>query len=195
MLNLIILPTLALHFGRFERSEQELAFGSGSRRRLKAPIMQPTPLVASENMAPVAIENALIPERVLGKRKPEMEIARAVHHSGETTVRIDGLSKSYGRIHALAGVGFSIRAGEILGLIGPNGAGKTTLFECIAGLEPADQGDVYFGPAPVDGLHRSSRLFYIPDGRTSRCGGCWNTALGFSVGDASATKRSLPISL
>ena len=87
-----------------------------------------------------------------------------VHDSAEAIVRVDGLSKSYGRVHALEAVGFSIRAGEILGLIGPNGAGKTTLFECVAGLEPADQGNVYFGPLPVDGRHRSSKLFYVPDG-------------------------------
>ena len=79
-------------------------------------------------------------------------------------VRVEGLTKRYGRINALEDVGFSIRSGEILGLIGPNGAGKTTLFECVAGLQPADQGRVFFGPVPVDGRHRSSKLFYVPDG-------------------------------
>jgi ABC-2 type transport system ATP-binding protein len=86
------------------------------------------------------------------------------HNYPDAVVRVDGLSKTYGRLHALENVGFSIRAGEILGLIGPNGAGKTTLFECVAGLEPADQGNVFFGRAPVDGRHRSSTLFYVPDG-------------------------------
>jgi ABC-2 type transport system ATP-binding protein len=86
------------------------------------------------------------------------------HNLAEAVVRVDGLSKTYGRLHALENVGFSIRAGEILGLIGPNGAGKTTLFECVAGLEPADRGDVCFGPVPVDERHRSSKLFYVPDG-------------------------------
>ncbi len=61
------------------------------------------------------------------------------------------LSKSYGRIRALENVSFSIRLGEILGLIGPNGAGKTTLFECVAGLEPADEGAVLFGSSAVGG--------------------------------------------
>jgi len=82
----------------------------------------------------------------------------------EALVRVDGLSKTYGRLHALEDVGFSIRAGEILGLIGPNGAGKTTLFECVASLEPADRGDIFFGSVPTDGRHRSSKLFYVPDG-------------------------------
>src|SRR5579863_3103653 len=82
----------------------------------------------------------------------------------ECLVRVDGLTKTYGRILALEDVGFSIRPGEILGLIGPNGAGKTTLFECVAGLQPADRGHVFFGPIAVDGRHRSSKLFYVPDG-------------------------------
>jgi ABC-2 type transport system ATP-binding protein len=84
--------------------------------------------------------------------------------AGQTIVRVDGLSKRYGRIRALDDVAFSIGAGEILGLIGPNGAGKTTLFECVAGLEAADQGSVFFGSVPVDGQRRSTKLFYVPDG-------------------------------
>jgi ABC-2 type transport system ATP-binding protein len=86
------------------------------------------------------------------------------HNAAEAIVRVDGLSKTYGRLHALADVDFSIRAGEILGLIGPNGAGKTTLFECVAGLEPADRGAVFFGSVSADASYRSSRLFYVPDG-------------------------------
>jgi ABC-2 type transport system ATP-binding protein len=86
------------------------------------------------------------------------------HSSIDAVVRVDGLSKTYGRIRALEDVAFSIHAGEILGLIGPNGAGKTTLFECVAGLEPADRGDVFFGPVAIHGPGRSSRLFYVPDG-------------------------------
>jgi ABC-2 type transport system ATP-binding protein len=82
----------------------------------------------------------------------------------DAAVRVNDLSKTFGHLHALENVGFSIRAGEILGLIGPNGAGKTTLFECVAGLEAADHGQVLFDGVPVGGRKRSPRLFYVPDG-------------------------------
>lgn len=81
--------------------------------------------------------------------------------SSEMLVHITGISKRYGQIQALSGVNFSIRSGELLGLIGPNGAGKTTLFECVAGLQPADHGEVVCGRG--DAL-RKSFLFYVPDG-------------------------------
>jgi branched-chain amino acid transport system ATP-binding protein len=58
------------------------------------------------------------------------------HSSIDAVVRVDGLSKTYGRIRALEDVAFSIHAGEILGLIGPNGAGKTTLFNAWPAWRP-----------------------------------------------------------
>jgi ABC-2 type transport system ATP-binding protein len=73
---------------------------------------------------------------------------------------VSGLSKSYGQVVALNDVSFSVRRGEILGLIGPNGAGKTTLFECVAGVQPPDRGDVI----QSSGNRRSDILFYVPDG-------------------------------
>src|SRR6185369_1188448 len=72
---------------------------------------------------------------------------------------VRGLSKHYGPRLVLDEVSFSIRSGEVLGLIGPNGAGKTTLFECLAGMLPADSGDL--GGVPAG---RRNLLFYVPDG-------------------------------
>jgi ABC-2 type transport system ATP-binding protein len=62
--------------------------------------------------------------------------------SSQELLRVAGLGKPYGEEEALAGVAFSVRAGEVLGLIGANGAGKTTLLEAIAGLLPVDSGVV-----------------------------------------------------
>jgi ABC-2 type transport system ATP-binding protein len=58
------------------------------------------------------------------------------------TLAVQNLFKSYGHVHAVRGVSFDARAGEIFGLLGPNGAGKTTTIECTIGLRPPDQGDV-----------------------------------------------------
>jgi ABC-type multidrug transport system ATPase subunit len=82
----------------------------------------------------------------------------------DTCLTATGLGKRYGRLAALAGVTFSVRRGEVLGLIGPNGAGKTTLFECLAGVRPADSGAVAIDGRPVGPAQRGRHLLFLPDG-------------------------------
>lgn len=79
-------------------------------------------------------------------------------------LRVEHITKKFGRFQALSDVSFSVRRGEILGLIGPNGAGKTTLFECLAGVLPTDAGSVYENARSIAARDRSSSLFYMPDG-------------------------------
>jgi branched-chain amino acid transport system ATP-binding protein len=55
---------------------------------------------------------------------------------------VEGLSKSYGGVHAVRGVSFALSAGEILALIGPNGAGKSTCFNMLNGQTTPDAGRV-----------------------------------------------------
>ena len=76
---------------------------------------------------------------------------------------IEGVGKRLGGRPVLEDVGFSVRAGEVLGLIGPNGAGKTTLFECLAGLLHADTGTVSFQGKALPTQRRREALFYMPD--------------------------------
>jgi ABC-2 type transport system ATP-binding protein len=80
------------------------------------------------------------------------------------SLQIARLSKRYGEQRALLDVSFDVRAREVLGLIGPNGAGKTTLLETIAGIVPADAGDVLWHGAPLARAHRRDAIFYLPDG-------------------------------
>ncbi|MBI5262193.1 MAG: ABC transporter ATP-binding protein [Bradyrhizobium sp.] len=55
---------------------------------------------------------------------------------------VERLTKSYGGIHAVRGVSFELRSGEILALIGPNGAGKSTCFDMLNGQNTPDTGRI-----------------------------------------------------
>ncbi|MBB5393969.1 MULTISPECIES: ABC transporter ATP-binding protein [unclassified Herbaspirillum] len=58
----------------------------------------------------------------------------------QTLLKISDVSKRFGGLQALNGVGIRIERGQIYGLIGPNGAGKTTFFNVITGLYQPDTG-------------------------------------------------------
>ena len=57
-------------------------------------------------------------------------------------LKITGLHKYYGSVHAVKGVDLEIPAGEFTVLVGQSGCGKSTLLRTIAGLEDADQGSI-----------------------------------------------------
>src|SRR6476659_7769398 len=59
-----------------------------------------------------------------------------------TLLSVQNLTKSYGGVHAVRGVSFELRAGEILALIGPNGAGKSTCFDMLNGQNIPDSGRI-----------------------------------------------------
>lgn len=61
-----------------------------------------------------------------------------------TVLRVEGLKKTYGKLEALKGIDFEVRAGEVFALIGPNGAGKTTALRICATLLTVTDGRVTF---------------------------------------------------
>ena len=78
----------------------------------------------------------------------------------EPILLVEDLHKSFGGLHAVAGVRFAVARGSITALIGPNGAGKTTLFDLITGFSAPDHGVVRFDGCAIGGLppHRIARL-------------------------------------
>jgi ABC-type multidrug transport system ATPase subunit len=62
-----------------------------------------------------------------------------------TTLRVDDVSRRFGRRRALSHVSLSCDAGEIVGLLGPNGAGKSTLIAIVATLMAPSSGQVLYG--------------------------------------------------
>ena len=78
---------------------------------------------------------------------------------------VEGLSKSYGGVHAVRGVSFALRAGEILALIGPNGAGKSTCFNMLNGQTAPDSGTVHLLGRDSTGL-KPREVWRLGVGRT-----------------------------
>jgi branched-chain amino acid transport system ATP-binding protein len=78
------------------------------------------------------------------------------HHPSEDAativLRVERIAKSFGGVHALRDVSFTIARGERVALIGPNGAGKTTCFNVIDGQLAPDRGQVLLDGARTDGL-------------------------------------------
>ena len=79
---------------------------------------------------------------------------------------INNLSKSFGGVHAVQDVSFTVKEGNIHSVIGPNGAGKTTLFNLITGVYTPTRGEILLNgenvaAMPPDALARRgmSRTF------------------------------------
>ncbi len=64
---------------------------------------------------------------------------------------VQGVSKSFGGVHALRDVTVACGAAEILGLIGPNGAGKSTLVNAISGVLRPSRGSISLGDEDLTG--------------------------------------------
>lgn len=66
----------------------------------------------------------------------------------EILVEMRGMVKVFGPVVALGGVDICLRRGEVLGLIGENGSGKSTVTSILAGMQPADRGEMRFRGQP-----------------------------------------------
>ena len=76
-----------------------------------------------------------------------------------------GLTKRYGDVTAIAGVAFSVGAGEVVGLLGPNGAGKTTTMRILTGALPASEGSARVAGLDVaeDPMGVRRAIGYLPE--------------------------------
>jgi lipopolysaccharide export system ATP-binding protein len=93
-------------------------------------------------------------------------IARPVLVSGNQGLQAKGVGKSFNKRRVVRNVSLGLQRGEAVGLLGPNGAGKTTTFYMLAGLLPADEGQVFIDGRDVTGMSIFQRarlgMGYLP---------------------------------
>ena len=75
----------------------------------------------------------------------------------DPTLKVEGLSKSFGGVVATNNLYFEIEPGEIHAVIGPNGAGKTTLVAQVSGMLKPDAGRILFLGRDISGLSADAR--------------------------------------
>ncbi len=75
------------------------------------------------------------------------------------TLRLDGVSRSFGGQEALADLDLTIRRGEFIALLGPSGCGKSTALNCLAGLLPLTRGSIWQDETRLDVLPPERRGF------------------------------------
>ncbi len=79
------------------------------------------------------------------------------------SIEVRDLVVRYGRVAAVAGVTFTVEAGEHLTLLGPSGCGKTTTLRAIAGLERPESGEIRIDGTVV--YSGSPRVHIAPENR------------------------------
>lgn len=77
-------------------------------------------------------------------------------------IKLEQVSKSYGKKQALDTVNLSLLSGKIVGLLGPNGSGKTTMIKVLNGLLRHYDGCIRVDGKPI-GVHSRSIISYLPD--------------------------------
>jgi ABC-2 type transport system ATP-binding protein len=84
-------------------------------------------------------------------------------------IRTEQLTKHYGVLRAVDGVGFEVSAGEVLGFLGPNGAGKSTTMRMIAGFIAPTSGRASICGHDVESEPVKAKrcLGYLPEGAPS----------------------------
>ena len=68
-------------------------------------------------------------------------------------IKLLNVNKSFGKLHVLKDLNFTVNKSEVVSIIGPSGGGKSTILRCINYLEPIDSGEIYIEDKLFDPKH------------------------------------------
>ena len=74
-------------------------------------------------------------------------------------LRLQGVTRRFADVRAVSGLDLTIRGGEFIALLGPSGCGKSTALNCVAGLLPLTEGEIWLDDRRIDGLPPERRGF------------------------------------
>ena len=77
-------------------------------------------------------------------------------------LKVENLSKSYGKKKVLKNISFTINEGRIVGLLGKNGTGKSTLIKLINDLLTVDSGEILVNGKKI-GVESKKDISYLPE--------------------------------
>jgi len=98
----------------------------------------------STDTAPAATAARELREEALDASVERSGRPGASARAAEPLLRVQDVGVSFGGIHALRGVSFDVRPGQIFSIIGPNGAGKTSMINVISGFYRPNRGRLFF---------------------------------------------------
>jgi putative spermidine/putrescine transport system ATP-binding protein len=75
------------------------------------------------------------------------------------SLRLEGIGREFGNLHALRCVSLTVQRGEFIALLGPSGCGKSTALNCLAGLLPLTAGAIWLDERRIDTLAPEDRGF------------------------------------
>ena len=78
---------------------------------------------------------------------------------GNQSLKLQNVSKHFGRVKAVDNVGLTVEQGQFLTLLGPSGSGKTTILNMIAGFEQPTSGEILLNDRPITSLPPEKRNF------------------------------------
>jgi polar amino acid transport system ATP-binding protein len=80
-----------------------------------------------------------------------------------TMIRVEKITKSFGKLKALKDVSLSVEKGEVISVIGPSGSGKSTLLRCINRLERVQRGTIEIEGRAISKLGPNGQQVHVPE--------------------------------